>query len=213
MSEPVLIGLCGRSGTGKGYVCRKFAAQGIPSVDTDAVYRTMTGPAEALSPCMIELRETFGDGILLPDRSLDRRHLSAIVFADHGENARQKLNQITHKHILSETMRLARQYRADGAEFVVIDAPLLFESGFDAFCRFTVGVIASEETSVQRILARDGVSEEEARRRLASQLSNAELLTRCDYRIFNDRNADDLEKQVQTIVSQIRACLRKDGAL
>ncbi len=59
-NNPVLVGLCGRSGSGKGYVSELFAEIGIPSVDTDAVYREMTSPSEMLSPCMKELAERFG---------------------------------------------------------------------------------------------------------------------------------------------------------
>ncbi len=207
MKSPTLIGLCGRSGTGKGYVCKLFAKLGIPSVDTDAVYRTMTAPSATLSPCMTELVEAFGDGIRLPDNSLNRPALSAVVFGEDGGEALQTLNRITHAHILRETKRLAEEYAAEGADLVIIDAPVLFESGFDAMCRFTMCVCASEETSVTRILKRDGITREAALRRLASQIPTEELIRRCDFHIENELHCDTLEEQTQRIAEQIRTAM------
>ncbi len=207
MKSPVLIGLCGRSGTGKGYVCKLLAELGIPSVDTDAVYRAMTAPCETLSPCMEELVAAFGEEIRLPDNSLNRPALSAIVFGEGGSESLQTLNRITHAHILRETKRLAEEYAAEGAECVIIDAPVLFESGFDAMCRFTVCVCASEETSVARIIKRDGITEEAARRRLASQIPTEELMRRCDYHIENELHCDTLRTQTAEIACAIRTAL------
>ena len=207
MKMPILIGLCGRSGTGKGYVCKLFSRLGIPSVDTDAVYRAMTAPSDTLSPCMKELIDTFGETVRLPDNSLNRQALSAIVFGDGGGEALQTLNRITHAYILAETKRLAEEYAEAGAEMVIIDAPVLFESGFDAMCRFTVCVCASEETSVTRILKRDGITREAALRRLASQIPTEELMRRCDFHIENELQCDTLAEQTERIAAQMRAAL------
>lgn len=204
MGEPVRIGLCGRSGSGKGYVSHLFAEFGIPAIDTDAVYREMTAPAAQLSPCMAELVDTFGEAIALPDHSLNRRALADIVFSEQGTEARQTLNRITHTHILTETERRVAALGASGVRYVIIDAPLLFESGFDAMCRFTVCVLASDETSVARIVQRDGISEADAYKRLKTQLSVAELQDRCDYSIENDLHSETLRQQVETIVCAMR---------
>lgn len=198
-----LIGLCGRSGSGKGYVAKKFAAYGIPSVDTDAVYRTLTAQAEEYSPCMRELVAAFGESIAHADHSLNRRVLSAVVFADGGAEALAALNKITHKHILRETMRVADTLVQEGAHAVIVDAPVLFESGFDAYCDCTLCVVAPEEVSVARIVKRDGITEDEARRRLASQISADELVSRCDYVIENGYHCETLDAQVKQTVHRI----------
>ncbi len=197
MREPVWVGLCGRSGAGKGYVSGLFAKLGVPAVDTDAVYRAMTAPADSLSPCMRDLHDAFGSEIVLPDNSLDRRRLAAIVFAPDGTERLKKLNEVTHKHILAETRRIAGELAEQGAKCILIDAPVLFESGFDAFCTCTLGVVCSEAKSVSRIIRRDGVTEEEARRRLASQLSVEELRRRCTFIIVNESTEEVVMAEVR----------------
>lgn len=196
------IGLCGRSGSGKGYVSGLFAEQGISSIDTDAVYRSMTAPSDVPSDCMKELAQEFGEEILNPDHSLNRQAMADIVFAQDGREARENLNRITHAHILRETRRLARIYAEQGSRYVLIDAPLLFESGFDALCRYTVCVTAPDAVCISRIMVRDGLSEEDARRRLASQIPAEELAQRCDYVIINDE-VTPVEPQVQRVIQAI----------
>lgn len=198
-----LIGLCGRSGCGKGYAAKKFAAYGIPCVDTDAVYRSMTAPAAEYSPCMRELVEAFGEEIALRDHSLNRRMLADLVFADGSEKKRDLLNRITHTHILRETKRIASEFAKNGAPAVLIDAPLLFESGFDKECTCTICVIAPDEVCVERIVKRDGISEEEARRRLAAQIPNGDLVCLCDYVIENGRDCETLGEQIKNTVFSI----------
>ncbi len=198
-----LIGLCGRSGSGKGYVAKKFAAHGIPSIDTDAVYRTMTAPAAQYSPCMRELVGAFGAEIANPDHSLNRRALADIVFADGASDALAKLNRITHAHILRETVRVAEELSANGAPAVIVDAPVLFESGFHAHCDCTLCIVAPEEVSVARIMKRDGITEAQAHRRLASQISAEELIRRCDYVIENGDHCETLDLQIGDTVRAI----------
>lgn len=184
-------------------MCKKFLTHGIPSVDTDAVYRAMTGPAEILSPCMQEISAAFGDAYVSEDGSLNRRALSALVFGENGADALKRLNRITHAHILAETRRIAEEYTAAGAPAVIVDAPLLFESGFDAHCACTVCVTAPEEVSVRRIVERDGITEEDARRRLAAQIPSEELIRRCDYHIENGWHSTTLVTQVAAAAEDI----------
>ena len=204
MPEPVLIGLCGRSGSGKGYVSRIFFQAGIPAVDTDALYRNMTSSSPELSPCMSDLHAAFGDAVVHPDNSLNRRALADIVFDKNNTAARQQLNRITHAHILTETKKVIAEYGESGFRYVLIDAPLLFESGFDRMCRYTVCVTASDETSIARIVQRDGISEEEARRRLAAQIPQQELVRRCDFHIANDGGFPSVEEQTAAVIKAIR---------
>lgn len=181
-----IIGLCGMSGSGKGYVCNIFERYGIPSIDTDAVYRDILKDTD--SPCLFELKSAFGDGIIQSDGSLDRKKLADIVFSD-GEKL-ELLNKITHKYIRKKTDELIEKYKIDGADAVIIDAPVLFESGFNKMCDITVCVTCDTETAVRRITERDGISADKAHERLSKQIKPESLRELCDFEIVNGYGCD-----------------------
>lgn len=193
-----IIGLCGRSGSGKGYVCERFLQYGIPSIDTDKVYRDILSGEN--SECLSELVSEFGEGIL-NDGRLDRRALAAIVFAKGNEEKLLMLNTISHKHILKETRLLIARYEREGAAVVIIDAPVLFESGFDSICDITLCVTAPDTVCIERICKRDNRSEGEAKSRLASQKTAEELRELCSYEIVNDGDSD-LDGQIAAFLEK-----------
>ncbi len=190
------VGLCGRSGAGKGYVSALFAELGIPSVDTDAVYRCLTAPEPEPSPCMRALAERFGEAVIAPDNSLNRPLMRALVFGEENAANLRDLNAISHRFILDETLRTADELYEAGCPVVLVDAPLLFESGFDRYCECTVCVTAPEEVLICRIMRRDGISREDAERRLASQIGSEELEQRADFVIRNDCGKEELLRRV-----------------
>lgn len=210
-SGVMLVGLCGRSGSGKGYIGKMFAEYGIPSIDTDAVYRRMTSmvsSAAELSPCMTELVERFGEQILADDLSLNRAVMRTLVFS--GDTAAlSDLNRITHRHILAETQAMAEQLYKDGFPIVLIDAPVLYESGFDKMCERVVCVTAPEEVIVHRIIKRDGLSEADARKRLASQKTREELEDRADFVISNDDERPILYERVKRCTESLQEIRRE----
>lgn len=185
------IGLCGRSGSGKGYVCKCFEMHGVPSVDTDAVYRDLTS-GSAPSECVEELKTYFGSSIVDSEGKLVRKKLASVVFAPGNENALKVLNSITHKYILAETIRRVKEFKKLGAKAVIIDAPVLFESGFNCFCDVNVCVTAPESVQLERICSRDGIMEFEAKRRLDSQMSQDDLRKLCHEEIVNDGTSNIL---------------------
>jgi len=187
-----VIGLCGRSGSGKTTVCGAFEKLGIKSIDTDKVYRELTAPCSDGTPSKLVslIRKRFGDEVVRSDGSLDRAVLAGIVFGEgNGENLRD-LNMITHEHILSETERRIDKYFREGVRGVIVDAPALFESRFDKKCDVILCVSAPDDVLVERIMKRDSISEEAALRRLSSQISDKELRERADYIIENDGETD-----------------------
>ena len=199
----MLVGLCGRSGSGKGYVSALFSGFGIPSIDTDAVYREMTAPTDTLSPCMEALVERFGEQILSSDNSLNRPVMRSLVFNGDAE-ALHDLNTITHRFILDETERIASEYYENGSPIVLVDAPLLYESGFDRMCECVVCVTAPEDILLERIMKRDGIGEEDAKRRLAAQIPVEELEDRADFVIANDCEKDELIRRIGNCAEQLR---------
>ena len=196
----LILGLCGSSGSGKGYTCQIFEKHGVKWIDTDRVYKDLTGPG---APCTNELKDFFGNTVINDDGSLNRKELSRIVF--QGQNSlanREKLNEISHYHIRKETEALISKYANEGFKAVIIDAPVLFESGFDKMCSATICVTAPYELKVERIMARDAITEEMAKARLSCQLSDERLRELCDYEIVNS-NGFDLEEQVIAILQSL----------
>ena len=130
-------------------------------LDTDRVSRLV---CEVGQPCLGALAEQFGNGILLPDGSLDRAGLAALVFGEPDPVKKAEklsaLNRITHHYILEYARDWLCEQKADGYTAACIDAPQLFESGFDAECSFIIGVTAECETRIARIIARDGITRE-----------------------------------------------------
>ena len=193
-----VVGLCGGSGVGKGYCARLFAECGIPAIDTDKVYHDLvSGPSD----CLNELVACFGESIVSESGALDRRELSKTVFSD--KRALTELNKITHKHILAKTENIIEKFEKMGYGAVLIDAPLLFESGFDKKCDLILGVVADDAIRVERITKRDGITEAAATRRISSQLSNDEIANKCDYVIVNNGESDALCELIRTLAEKI----------
>ena len=161
-----IIGLAGGSGSGKGAVGKIFADLDIPTVDTDAIYHEITSSD---SPCLRALAAEFGAEVISGSGALNRAALAKIVFAGEGaESKRLRLNEITHKFILDEARGRLSELASRGYSLAAVDAPLLFESGFDAECDVIVSVIAPKDERIARIMQRDGITKEAAIARLES---------------------------------------------
>ena len=193
-----IVGLCGRSGSGKGFVSKVFEKSGIPVIDTDAVYHSLV-IGGARTECLSEIAAVFGEKVITAKGGLDRSALSEIVFAPGNAPLLKTLNSIAHKHILKETEKIISSFAAAGATSVIIDAPLLFESGYDRMCHVKLCVYAPMKVQLARIRARDGITDAAARRRLGSQKKQNELRRLCDAAILNDGTAD-VEAQVREII-------------
>ena len=113
------------------------------------------------------------------------------------------LNQISHKKILSVLREWSERAEKQGIKAILIDAPLLFESGFDRECDLTVAVTAPLDTRIDRIVSRDGITADKARERIATQLSDEELSRRADIVVINNEDMAHLEKEVVRILSII----------
>lgn len=185
-----VIGLCGGSGSGKSTVCSLFAKIGVPSIDTDKLYHDIISTD---SECTKELVAVFGERVHARP-GIDRALLREIVFSS-SDNLK-RLNEITHRHILNSVRDVIRHTEADG---IIIDAPLLFESGFDKECDLTVCVVAHNDIRLKRIIERDGISRDAAQRRIASQISNDELIERCDYSLENNATEEELKVSVSDL--------------
>lgn len=179
MSAPRIIGVTGGSGSGKSTLSRELERRGWLFLDCDAIYHDLLKRDLSL----LDAIEGRFPGTVV-DGGLDRKKLGAIVFAD--ENALLDLNAITHAAVKTEVLR-----RLEGCETgAVIDAIGLFEGGLAELCDITVAITAPEEMRIQRLMARDGISEDYARSRIAAQHSDDWFRDRCDYTLVNDGKLD-----------------------
>ena len=173
------LALTGGSGSGKGCAAAALRQRGIPTLDTDALvhlfYRGGSLPRQ--------LADLFGEKILAPDGSVDRAALGQIVFAD--PEALGRLNGIVHARVRDFADVWMRNHIAAGFPIVAVDAPQLFEAGMAGDFDAVIAVTAPEEDRLRRILARDGITEEKARARLAAQYDEAFFRENADYVLEN----------------------------
>ncbi len=190
-----IIGLIGGSGAGKSSVSKEFQKWGAETIDGDKVARDIVSPGK---PALSEIVEAFGADVLCPDGNLDRKKLAKIVFSDPSEL--HKLNVITHKYISEEVeQELARCKK----NLFVIDAAALVESGIHKMCDFVVFVNAEKETRISRIMARDGLTREEAKRRINAQKEDAFYRANSQFEIQNNGDEKALDDAVSEIIKGV----------
>ena len=192
-----IIGLTGGSGAGKTAVSNCFQRFGAGSVNADAVYRTLCSSCQ---PMLDALCTAFGN-ILTPMGQLDRPKLAAAVFADPAKL--NELNALTFPYIREASLSQMIELSANGHSVILYDAPTLFQTGADSLCESVIGVIASRETRIARIMARDGLSQAAAAARIDAQPDQAFYQAHCHYLIENDGSIPALEAQAQTVWAQI----------
>lgn len=199
----VTIGICGGSGSGKSTISDLLRSYNILPINTDNIYRELTS---SKTPCIDALISEFGKEIVNGDFSLNRKKLAGIVFSDSHKHKR--LNEIAHFYVLSEVRKIIEKAKAEGYFAALVDAPLLFESGFDSECNFIIAVTADEDLRISRIVKRDNISKEDAKMRIKSQLSDEFIASRADYVINNDGDTASLNVLLESIVSDIKNKLK-----
>ena len=191
----MIIGLTGSSGSGKSIVSKYFEDNGFFVIDYDKLTYEVYKKGE---PCLNELTEHFGNGIIDNSGNLLRKKLGDIVFSD--KQKLNLLNSIVMKHILSKSEILINQNKSKN---IVLDAPLLFESGLDKICDKTISVVSTADIQIKRIMERDGISYDTAIGRLKSQHDNAYFEKNCDYCISNTGSVDELLASVEKIAEDL----------
>lgn len=187
------VALTGGIATGKSYCLARFASLGVPVIDADQLARDAVAPG---SRALEEVATRFGGSILRPDGSLDRAALGRIVFSDRA--ARADLEAIVHP----EVYRRISEWLAGlppGTRVAMADIPLLFETGHTHDFDRVVVVACNPREQLRRLIARDGLSERDARSRLDSQWPIEEKEARADYVIKTDGTVADTDSQVRTV--------------
>jgi dephospho-CoA kinase len=191
------VGLTGGIGSGKSEVSRRLAEHGAVLIDADVAAREVVVPG---SPGLARIAETFGEGVLRPDGSLNRERLGEIVFSDPG--LRTKLNEIVHP-LVREWMQTAEEAAVRAAAppgpVVVHDVPLLAESRGRAGFDVVIVVDVPPEAQAERLIQLRGMPAEQARARMAAQASREQRLALADIVIDNSRSLDDLDRRVREV--------------
>ncbi len=197
--KKIVLGVTGGPATGKSLVAREFARLGAALIDADAVAREVVRPG---TPVYCEVVRAFGTKILCPNGKLDRKALGRIVFSDYTRL--EELTAITHPEILRIIRERIRALLADDAtSVIVLDAPLLFESGLDAEMDMVVVVYVDEKVQLRRLMARDGLTEKDALRLIGAQMPLEEKKKGADLLIDNNGRPEETIREVQKIYEKL----------
>ena len=195
----IIVGLTGSVGTGKSTVTNFFRELGAYIIDWDELARDVIRPHLR---AWKEIVEYFGKDFLNEDLTVNRQKLAEMVFSDKEKVA--KLNQIVHPEVFKEDERITNEIKSlDRDALVIKDIPLLFELTCPIFVDKIVVVSASEQTQLRR-LEEKGMSREDARSRIKSQLPLKEKIKSADFVINNDGPLEETKKQVEEIYSLLR---------
>lgn len=199
MENALVVGLTGQTGAGKTTVSGIFAKRGFAIINADKVARQVVEPN---SPCLKELCECFGVEILHDDGSMNRAKVAEIAFSDPCKN--EILGSVMFPYILQEILREIQQYAAEGSRWILLDAPTLFESHADDFCQLVISVLSEPSLRLCRIMQRDGITEEQANKRMNAQLSEEYFRTHSDFVIENNADPAYLEAVTEEVIANIR---------
>lgn len=188
---PTRIGLTGGIGTGKSHVLSYLARRGVPTVDADDLAHAVVAPGE---PALQAVVQRFGVGVLDPRGALDRKALARIAFQD--ADARRELEAIIHPAVW---LAVDRWFASRHGEAAVAAVPLLFETGHEGDFDKVMVTSCSPDRQVARVAARDGLSVEEVRSRLAAQMAPEARLARADAVIDTNGSEADTARQVDAL--------------
>lgn len=194
----LLFGLTGGIATGKSTVTQMLRELGLPVIDADALAREVVEPGR---PALAEIAARFPG--VVEDGVLNRAKLGALVFKD--ADARAALNAITHPRIRALALEKTLALAETGATHAIYDAALLLENKLHEGMNGVILVTCPLETQVARVMARDGLSEEAARARIASQMSTDEKRQYATWVIDNGGTREDTRRQVEAVVRALRS--------
>ena len=204
----MVVGLTGQTGAGKSTVSKVFASNGFAVVDADQVARKIV---EKGTKCLDEIADLFGQQGINVDGTLNRKALAGIVFSD--KSRLEALNTITYPYITGEILRQIRLHSLKGEKLILLDAPTLFESRADDFCEIIISVLADADIREKRIIARDSLTAEQARKRMNSQLDEDFFRSHSDYIIQNNGRIDLVNEIAAEVSEKIRELYNKKQLL
>ena len=196
-NKPYVIGLTGGTGTGKTEAAKYLESLGAARFDADEASRAVTAPGgAALGP----IREQFGDEVFLPDGTLDRKALGEIVF--HSTPHRRALEGIIHPLVQRSLLEQMDAAAEAGAKVIILDVPLLFETGMDALCDETWALTIDRDKQISRVVARDGITREQVEARIDSMMSAEDRTARATRAINTDQTVEKTRQMLAQLYRQ-----------
>ena len=195
------IGITGPTGAGKTTALQALGQLGAHIIDADAVYHRLLAESGELRAALVH---RFGPSILDAGGQVDRKALGRAVFGDPA--ALEDLNAITHRFVLADIRKQMEEAQRQGRPAVAVDAIALVESGLGAECDAVVAVLAPLETRIRRIMAREGISEDYARRRALAQKGDDFFRAYCDH-VLENGPEESREAFAQRALDWFRALL------
>lgn len=193
----LIIGLTGGIASGKSTVARMLFELGLPVIDADQIAREVVEVGEE---AYLQIVEKFGEEILQENKTIDRAKLGAVVFND--EEKRKLLNSIVHPAVRKKMLEQKEQYVKKGEKTIVLDIPLLFESNLTHLVDKVVVVYVDDDIQLERLMARNGFSKEEAEARIKAQMPLKEKVAKADAVINNNGTIEQTKEQLLTILKQ-----------
>lgn len=200
-NKKYLIGLTGQSGAGKTTVSEVFRKNGYEVLNADLIARNLQENGAVIDI----LAQEFGQQVITNEGKLNRKVLANIVFSDEKEL--QKLNDIMFPLVTQVVIQMSEKTDKDK---ILLDAPQLFESGANKMCYFTIAVTAPKEILIKRIMKRDSITEEMAKKRLSNQHTEEFFKENADFIINNNGSENELKKFTQHIVNSINKIISEN---
>lgn len=191
----MIIGLTGGIASGKSTVSKMLKELGFPIVDADVIARKVVEPNEEAYKQIVAY---FGDEIINEDKTIQRKKLGAIIFND--ESKRYALNEIVHPAIRKQMLAEKEMYEREGHETIIFDIPLLFEGDSKYLVDKKLLVYVDEKTQLERLLARDQTTIEDAKSRIASQMPLKDKVALADAVVNNNGTMEETKEQLLKVL-------------
>ncbi len=188
-----IIGVTGSSGAGKTEACKIIVKNNDAEIiDADEVAKKLSKKGTMYLNSIID---SFGEDIVYKNGALNRKKLANMIYED--DKKREQLNKCTFDYIVQEIQKKINNM--NHKQIILIDAPLLFESGLDSICDFVIAIISERDEQIKRICIRDGISQEDAIKRLNAQNTNEFFKENGDIIINNVKTLEELEEEIEKI--------------
>ncbi len=188
MKNNLVVALTGQSGAGKSSLGRYFASKGYTVIDCDEVAKDIHSDTD----CQTELSIAFGDDII-KDGTVDKALLAKKAFAD--AESLSILTSITHPFIIKNILATIEKAFDKGEQFVIVDGAVIIGHDFEKYCDKFIVVTCDRAKQYERLVLRDGITEEQARNRIAKQTSLETMLSKADFVVYNNGTQQEMENQ------------------